>query len=75
MKAELQGQCVGIVVSKAHWDVAVEGCRGVRRFSTEFFGHYWLKDEKPQRVAPDVACFDDSVAGHGSFVRIAGMAN
>jgi len=32
-----------------------------------FFGHYWL-DESPQRLAPNVACLDYSVAKQGKLV-------
>jgi len=30
-----------------------------------FFGHYWLRAESPQRLAPNVACVDYSVARKG----------
>lgn len=30
-----------------------------------FVGHYWLKAHRPQRLAPNVACLDYSVAKHG----------
>jgi hypothetical protein len=32
-----------------------------------FFGHYWLKSDRPARLAPNVACVDYSVAKHGSL--------
>ena len=32
-----------------------------------FIGHYWLSDTTPQRLAPNVACLDYSVA-KGGFV-------
>ena len=32
-----------------------------------FVGHYWLQDAKPQRLAPNVACVDYSVARHGQL--------
>ncbi len=30
-----------------------------------FFGHYWLRAERPERMAPNVACLDYSVAKRG----------
>lgn len=30
-----------------------------------FFGHYWLKSDKPSALTPFVACLDYSVAGNG----------
>ena len=30
-----------------------------------FFGHYWLRADKPSRLAPNVACVDYSVAKGG----------
>lgn len=30
-----------------------------------FVGHYWLKDERPSLLAPNVACLDYSVAKGG----------
>jgi len=32
-----------------------------------FFGHYWLKDEAPSRLASNVACLDYSVANRGKL--------
>lgn len=32
-----------------------------------FFGHYWLKADRPARLAANVACVDYSVAKHGSL--------
>ncbi len=57
MEAELQGPCVGIDVSKAHWDVAVEGGRGVRRFSADATGVAellsWL-----EKLGPKLVCLE-----------------
>jgi transposase len=57
MKAELQGPWVGIDVSKAHWDVAVEGSRGVRRFSADATGASellsWL-----EKLGPKLVCLE-----------------
>lgn len=33
-----------------------------------FFGHYWLKAERPEILAPNVACVDYSVAKEGLLV-------
>ena len=38
MEARLQGPCVGIDVSKRHWDMAVAGERRVLRFTTDAAG-------------------------------------
>ena len=32
-----------------------------------FFGHYWLQDETPGRLASTVACLDYSVANGGKL--------
>ena len=32
-----------------------------------FFGHYWLRADRPARLASNVACVDYSVAKHGSL--------
>lgn len=32
-----------------------------------FFGHYWLRAERPARLAPNVACLDFSVAKQGQL--------
>ncbi len=54
MEAGLQGSCVGIDVSKDHWDVAVEERRGVRRFSADNAGASellaWLEELSPKLV-------------------------
>jgi hypothetical protein len=33
-----------------------------------FFGHYWLRADRPTRLAPNVACLDYSVAKKGMLV-------
>jgi len=35
--------------------------------SPVFFGHYWLRGERPARLASNVACVDYSVAKGGSL--------
>jgi hypothetical protein len=32
-----------------------------------FFGHYWLQDATPRRLAPNVVCVDYSVARQGQL--------
>jgi transposase len=54
MEAGLQGLYVGIDVSKRHWDVAVTGQRGGRRFSADAAGLAallaWLRQLDPRLV-------------------------
>jgi transposase len=54
MEAELQGPCVGVDVAKHHWDVAVAGQRGVRRFVADASGLAdliaWLEQLGPRLV-------------------------
>ena len=33
-----------------------------------FFGHYWMRGEKPRLLAPNVACLDWSVTEGGPLV-------
>ncbi len=54
MEAVLKGVYVGIDVAKHHWDVAIAGCRGVRRFMADAAGlaelMAWLEKLKAQLV-------------------------
>jgi transposase len=57
MEAELQRPCVGIDVAKHHWDVAVEGHNGARRFLADAAGLAellaWL-----EAVGPRLVCLE-----------------
>jgi transposase len=57
MENQLQGPCVGIDVSKRHWDVAVAGRRGVRRFTADPAGLVeliaWL-----EKLAAKLVCLE-----------------
>lgn len=54
MEAGLQGLCVGIDVSKNHWDVAIAAQRRVQRFTADAAGLAalltWLKQLEPRLV-------------------------
>jgi transposase len=54
MEAVLKGLYVGVDVAKHHWDVAIAGRRGVRRFTADEAGLAellaWLEKLKPQLV-------------------------
>ena len=54
MEAVLKGPYVGIDVAKHHWDVAIAGRRGVRRFTADAAGlaelMAWLEKLKAQLV-------------------------
>jgi hypothetical protein len=56
MEAILEGSYVGIDVAKRHWDAAIAGRRGVRRFTADAAGltelMAWLKKLKPQLPRP-----------------------
>ncbi len=56
MEARLQGPCVGIDVSKRHWDMAVAGERRVLRFTTDAAGRAcsWPLEQ----LGPQLVCLE-----------------
>ncbi len=68
MEARLQGPCVGIDVSKRHWDMAVAGERRVLRFTTDAAGLAALLAALEQ-LGPQLVCLEATGGYERACVR------